>query len=196
MRAGVAIMVLGCGGGVSPPDSLQGSPPFISGLSSTSACRGAVAAMMGQHFEGATGTINGVEARVAGFGELGGGSQFFQLEVADATPAGVGAIVVTTPFGTATTPFEVIGFHTPELASAQPTSGAVFSSVTLTGTDLTNVTVQLRTIAPPQGGTPATVTGSSATSVTFEVPVVPPGDYFIQAANGCGNGGSVDFTVQ
>ncbi|MBA2544036.1 MAG: IPT/TIG domain-containing protein [Deltaproteobacteria bacterium] len=204
MRVAIFVMLWACGdGGGSaadgavpdtepPPDA---PAPVITGFNSgDSACRGGIASMVGMNLQGATGTISGIQQMLAGTGP-----DFFQITVADLTPAGIAPIVVETVGGTTTSPpLTVRDEHTAEITGSSPAVGSPNDAITLTGTGLFGAIVQLRTVAPPNGGTAADVTASSDTSLTFTLPNVAPGDYFIQAGQfpGCGYGrGAGSITV-
>ena len=186
MRMVVLVMLGACGGSPEqqpPPDSsvplADAAPPTITGLWRPSACRGGLAVVLGVNLEGGTGRINGVIATVAGSpaGSL-------MLSIPHTTPAGTGPILVETAGGTASSPmFTVIDADTPEITGNTPTVGGPYTAVTLTGTGLKDAVVQVRAVFPPQGGERAQVTSSTDTSLTFEMPYLVPGDYFIQAGD-------------
>lgn len=202
MRVAILVMLWACGDGGSsvvdsaepdtgmPPDAQP--PPTITGFTFNAyGCRGGIVGLDGANLGPGTATISGVPQTVAGFGP-----NFFQIRVSDATPAGTAPIVVETVYGTATSPpLEVLDKHTPEVTSLSPTAPNPGNTVTLMGTGLLGTIVQLRAVQPPNGGTAADVTSSSDTSLTFVMPVVAPGEYFVQAGEfpvppGCGYGGS------
>ncbi len=206
MRTALVALLCACGDNSSatpsdaPPDAGE-PPPRITGFPfGAAACRGGLFLVEGQFLQGARARIEGVELIFAGYTTQ---PERLHFSIPHGITAGLHDLVVETASGSATSPFfRVLTGHTPEITGSTPSAASQTGLVTLTGTDLKDATVQLRAYLPPMGGTAGQVTSSTDTSLTFSMPVVRPGEYWIQAGafqdntSRCGYGrSSADITA-
>jgi hypothetical protein len=145
------------------PFTVLVSVPVVNSFSPTSGLVGTMVALTGTGLTGATSvTFNGVLA--TGLTVNSAGTQIIVNVPLGAT---TGNIRVTTPSGTATSTsaFTVLA-NPPVVSSFMPTSGVVGTTITVTGTNLTNTSaVTLNGVAP------SAYTVVNATTLTFTVPV-------------------------
>jgi hypothetical protein len=169
----------------SAPADVTNLPPMVTELSPRADVVHALVNIRGSNLLNvASISFNGVSAPV--YGSTADGT-LVQTEVPD--NATTGPVVVVTPGGTATSPqdFQVLQIGAPVITSFAPTSGQTGTSVTLTGSNLVEVTgvqfngveaefttfVGLLSIVPTNASTgPITVTtkyGTYSTSTDFTV---------------------------
>ncbi|MDO7876857.1 CARDB domain-containing protein [Hymenobacter sp. ASUV-10] len=175
----------GNGGTTGGPPGPNATMPSISGFTPASGPIGTVVTVTGSNLTGATAVaINGVNAPVFTVGSA------TQLTVTVPTGATTGQIAVTTASGTALSTNSFVVLVPPTISSFTPTSGAVGTSVTLTGTGFTGAT------AVAFNGTAATTfTVVSATSITATVPAsASTGPLTVTTPSGTGTSAS-SFTV-
>jgi IPT/TIG domain len=156
--------------------------PTISAFSPTSGTVGTSVAITGSAFTGATAvTFNGVAAPFTVVSDS---------TVTATVPSGAlaGPIVVTTPFGSGTSPTN-FGVK-PKITSFSPTAGKAGTSVTITGSAFTGAT------AVTFNGVPATFTVTSDTQITATVPSgASTGPIAVTTPGGMGTS-SASFTVR
>ena len=179
----------GCGTTViiTPPSlPLPSQPPSISSMSVSSGTPNAPLTIFGTNLAGATVMIGGVMANAGN----NSGTQIITNVPSNANP-GVGTVAVTTSIGTSSAPFIVNVAPppaVPSISSLTPNAGTVGTVVTITGTGLAGATVTI-------GGVAATITTSSATSITTSVPAgVPPSAASVVVTTSVGASSST-FTV-
>jgi subtilase family serine protease len=132
--------------------------PTIDSFTPTHAAEGGAVAITGSGFTGATAVSFGGQAQTF---HLDSDTQITVSSIAAGTATG--HVAVTTPVGTDTS--SGLLFITPGITTVSPSSGAVHSSVTITGTSFTGATsVKLN-------GTSVPFTVASGTKITFTVPV-------------------------
>jgi hypothetical protein len=135
-------------------------PPTITAFTPTSGVVGTSVTITGTNFTNVSAvTFNGTNA--PGFQVNTAGTQITVNVPAGAT---TGVITVTTPGGTATSQQIFTVLFPPTITAFTPTSGVVGTSVTITGTNFTNVS------AVRFNGVAATFTVNSATQLTATVP--------------------------
>jgi len=175
-----------CGGGnsatVPPPPSI----PTVSAFQPSSGPVGTAVVVTGTNLTGASAlSFNGMTATFA----VNSASQITATVPSGAT---TGKVSVTTAGGIAssTTDFTVTAAaSSPTITSFTPASGLVGTTVTITGTNLTNATsVKLN-------GTTAVVSTNSATQITTKVPSgATTGTFSVTTAGGTGTA-ATNFTV-
>jgi gliding motility-associated-like protein len=122
---------------------------------------GAVITLTGTNFTGATTVrFNGTDATSFTV------NSSTQITATVPVGASTGTIAVTTPGGTATTSSSFTVFLPPTLSSFTPSSGAINSSVVITGTNFTGATA-----VNFNGVSATTFTVNSATQITARIPV-------------------------
>lgn len=169
-----------------PPPPSPSQPPSISSLSVASGTPNAPVTIFGTNLGGATVMIGGVMANAGN----NSGMQIITNVPSNAN-LGVGTVAVTTSIGTSSAPFIVNAAPPPaipSISSLAPNTGTVGTIVTIAGTGLTGATVTI-------GGVAATITTSSANSITTSVPAgVPASAAPVVVTTGAGTSSST-FTV-
>ncbi|MFD2721837.1 IPT/TIG domain-containing protein [Hymenobacter monticola] len=134
--------------------------PTITSFTPGGGLAGTVVTILGSNFTGATAvSFNGTPA--TNFTVVSA----TQLTATVAAGTTTGAITITTPVGTATSAMPFIVGAPPTITSFTPTSGAVGSTVVITGTNFTGATQ-----VTFNGTIATTLTVNSATQVTVTVP--------------------------
>lgn len=111
-------------------------------------------------------------------------------------PPGAYTLTVQAAGGSVSAPFTITAGEAPNAVSIAPASGPPGTTMTVTGTGLTDFDVV--TVAPAGGGggsASAPVTSSTGTSLTFDVPVLPPGTYKVDLFKADCGFDSIDFTI-
>jgi Metallo-peptidase family M12B Reprolysin-like/Cadherin domain/IPT/TIG domain len=159
--------------------------PIITSFTPTSGPIGTVVTITGSNFTGSTAVaFNGTAA--SGFTV----NSATQITATVAAGTSTGFITVTNGVGTGTSSTTFVVPQVPTVTSFTPTSGAIGSSVVVTGTGFTGVTA-----VNFNGTAAATYTVNSATQITVTVPTgATTGP--ISVTNGLGTGtSSTNFTV-
>ena len=178
-----AVAVSTTGGAASGPSftvTSQGAPTVIAGTGAV----GAAVTVTGTNFCGTTSvTINGIAATHTAV------SNTSMTVTVPSTTVGAGTIVVTNTVGSAVASFNVTAAG-PTITSFAPTSGAVGTSVVITGTNFTAIT-SVRFF----NGKTATYVVNSTTQITATVPSgATTGQIQVTNATGTGTSAGV-FTV-
>jgi gliding motility-associated-like protein len=149
------------GTGISSSNFTVVAPPTVTSFTPSGGVAGAVITLTGTNFTGATAVrFNGIDA--ASFTV----NSATQITATVPVGASTGTIAVTTPGGTATTSSSFTVFLPPTLSSFTPSSGAINSSVVITGTNFTGATA-----VNFNGVSATTFTVNSATQITARIPV-------------------------
>ncbi|HKW64881.1 MAG TPA: IPT/TIG domain-containing protein [Candidatus Acidoferrum sp.] len=175
----------GCSGGYSG----GGSAPYISGLSVASGPVGTAVTITGSHFGATQGT-----STITFSGKAASPTSWSDTSINAPVPTGAttGPVVVTVG-GLASngSTFTVTSAPAPNIASLNPTSGPVGTSVTITGTNF----------GPSQGsstvnfnGTAAMPTSWNAATIVAPVPAGATSGYVVVTVNGVASN-SINFTV-
>ena len=156
--------------------------PTLSSLSPSSGTAGTSVVITGTNFTGTTAvSFNGTAATFTV-------NSSTQITATVPTGASTGNVTVTTPGGTSNSLPFTITVPAPALSSLNPTSGAVGTTVVITGINLTGAT------SVTFNGTTATFTVNSAAQITTAVPPgASSGSVVVSTPGGPSNG--LPFTV-
>jgi hypothetical protein len=162
---------------------LYGSTPTITSVTPSTgpAAGGTSAILVGTSFDFATSvTVGGAMATAM----VDSGTQISII-----TPAGTGSAILTvnTPFGAASSAFTYV--PSPALTSLSPSSGPLGGTVlTANGTNLSGASIV------KFGSTPASPTGSTATTVTVTAPAAAAGSVMVSVVTTGGESNALPFT--
>ncbi|OAM87271.1 hypothetical protein AW736_23745 [Termitidicoccus mucosus] len=173
VATGIAVAVTTAGGTVIASQALTVTPPppVVTGITPLSVAPGGSITITGANLDGATVTIGSVAATITA-----PGATSLTVTVPEGVLGENKAVAVTTAGGTTTAAqtltITAVPPPAPVITGITPTDVHPGGSITITGTNLVGATVTTVTI----GGVAATVTASSATSLTVTVPEGVLGD--------------------
>jgi DNA-binding beta-propeller fold protein YncE len=161
--------------------------PTVSGLSVTSGplTGGSTVTISGDNLTGATAVSFGGTAATI----LSGTDDTVAVTVPAAGSAGARNVTVTTPGGTSTPSVTYTYVAAPSVTTMVPTSGLATGGtpVTITGTNLSNATVEVH-------GTPVTPTTNTSTSIGFTAPAAAAGTANVTVTTTGGTAAAGTFT--